>query len=282
MKHSRQKPSRETFLHTFVSPAPTTVGTALSQDEVDLYKRARDAMWPVARIATYDDFSKWLFTIVAVIGTLGAAFSSTAFKVMTPLGAVIFGFAMLLASIALAASVLSRASDFPPDVNWMSQEAVSAASKVMLQKRSLVWVAGLCFATSLLCASAAPLVSLFAPSSRQGTLAVVSAKDGIHVDVVLASRENGVGELTIIGIQGRTETVFSYQRATSDISGSVRLTGNTPLLGGTFTALRLVISCGPALSRDQEVTLPIVQSGIAATSEQFHQALASGACVGGS
>ena len=62
-------------------------------------------MWPVARIATYDDFSKWLFTIVAVIGTLGAAFSSTAFKVMTPLRAVIFGFAMLLASIALAASV---------------------------------------------------------------------------------------------------------------------------------------------------------------------------------
>lgn len=134
-KHSEPDPPRDSFLESYVSPPPVTVGTALSPDEIDLYKKARDSMWPIARIATYDDFAKWLFTTIAVIGTLGAALSGTAFKVMRPAGAVVLGVSALLASIALATSVLSRASDFPPNTNWMSQEAVSNASQLMRRKR---------------------------------------------------------------------------------------------------------------------------------------------------
>lgn len=74
------------------------------------------------------------------------------------------------------------------------------------------------------------MVSLFSIPSRQGYITVSSGKDGIHVGVVLVSKDDNAGELTVIGIQGKTEAVFSYQKANSDDSGTLKLDGSAPLL----------------------------------------------------
>ena len=51
-----------------------------SPDEIDLFKKYRDLALPAGRLASLDDFAKWLFTSITVIGSLAAAFSSSAIK----------------------------------------------------------------------------------------------------------------------------------------------------------------------------------------------------------
>src|SRR6185437_13996030 len=93
----------------------------LPPDDVELLKKYRDIVMPAARLAGYDDFAKWLFTITAVIGTLGAAFSNSALKGLNGYGVTCFFLAVIATGLSLALAVIQRSIDIPK-LNWHSLE----------------------------------------------------------------------------------------------------------------------------------------------------------------
>src|SRR5271157_5263153 len=92
---------------------------AMSDDEVQLLKKERDLALPDARIMGYDDFAKWLFTIITVVGTLGAAFSNAALPKLKGVGAVLFFVAIASTGVSLAVAVIVNGVD-PQDANGQS------------------------------------------------------------------------------------------------------------------------------------------------------------------
>ena len=101
-------------------PAPA-VPVPISPDKVELLKKYRELVMPAARLASYDDFAKWLFTIAATIGTLGAAFSNAALKSLGGTGAFIFFLGIVATGISLALAVVQRTIDIT-EPNWQSLE----------------------------------------------------------------------------------------------------------------------------------------------------------------
>src|SRR5690348_16406007 len=124
----------------------------LSTDEVELLKKQRDLLLPAARIAAYDEFAKWLFTIITVVGTLGAAFSNSALKKLNGSGAVLFFLSIAATGVSLALAMFLRCVEVSR-VNWQSlPDILEKGRSVLNVKRWLAWLAGSCFALGLLMA----------------------------------------------------------------------------------------------------------------------------------
>src|ERR1700730_7293578 len=66
----------------------------LSDAEVKQLQALQTVFDPAASLKRVDDFSKWIFASIGVIGSLGAAFSNSAFSTLAPCGKDIFGIAV--------------------------------------------------------------------------------------------------------------------------------------------------------------------------------------------
>ncbi len=109
-------------------PKPASV--PISDDYVELLKKQRELALPSNRIASYDDFAKWLFTTATVVGTLGAAFSNAAFKNLQGSASVLFFAAVAATGVSLALAVIERTIE-PKDANFQDLNDMLQKAKAL-------------------------------------------------------------------------------------------------------------------------------------------------------
>lgn len=232
----------------------------LSADEVDLLKKQRDLLLPATRIAAIDDFAKWLFTTITVVGTLGAAFSNSAFKKLDGLGAVLFFLAIAATGVSLAFAVLLRCVE-TGRVNWNSlEEILQRGSAVLNIKRGLAWIAGTCFALAILLAGISPLVS-GDQSTETGSpglpLSYSFGKDGLRVTAALKQSPGTIGEVKILAQLPTGESLIAAHRVTADKKGVLHFDASSASLPQGISGLKITVICSVKENKSQSLLLPI-------------------------
>jgi hypothetical protein len=219
---------------------------ALSPDEVELFKKQRELALPAARIASYDEFAKWLFTIITVVGTLGAAFSNAAFKKLNGYGAVFFFLAIATTGVSLALAIILRSVE-PGDANWYNlDDMLQKATAALKIKRTLAWAAGVLFATAIVLAGISPFAS--GDQSKDSTvtgraLSYSYGKDGIHVTAALPRRAQTVGEIRVSAMLPKDESLIAAQRVVVDQQGIMRLDISSASIPATSTVIKISLIC---------------------------------------
>jgi len=237
-------------------PNPNPAGIPLSPDDVELLKKYRDIVMPAARLAGYDDFAKWLFTITAVIGTLGAAFSNSALKALRGPGVTVFFLAIVATGLSLALAVIQRSVDIPK-LNWQNLEDMLQKTEAALRiKRLMAWTAGTLFAFAILLAGLAPLLTARTPSADAGKLAYSYGKEGVRATLTLLQAEGTEAEVEIIAQSASGGTLVAAQRAAADSSGLVRLDLTSAAIPPASTGVRVSIRCGIKLDKEQGLVIP--------------------------
>lgn len=204
-----------------LSPGP---GVPISQDEVDLLKKYRDIVMPANRLAGYDEFAKWLFTLTAVIGTLGAAFSSTALKGLSGDGVKAFFLAVSATAVSLALAVIQRSIDIPKP-NWQNLDDMIQKTEVALRiKRILAWFAGSFFAVAIILAGLAPfLTARSTPKEIKNSFTYSYGKDGILASAALTLPKNRTVKLDVVAESPTGQASIASQLSVTDINGSVKM-----------------------------------------------------------
>jgi hypothetical protein len=236
---------------------PPTVPVPISQDEVDLLKKYRDIVMPAARLSGYDEFAKWLFTITAVIGTLGAAFSNSALKGLRGPGVISFFLAIVATAVSLSLAVIQRSIDIPKP-NWQNLEDMLQKTEAALRiKRVLAWCAGTSFAAAILLAGLAPLFTARSSPDETGRLAYAFGKDGVHTTLTLSQKDEA--QIEIVALSATGVVVIAAQRAAADPTGLVHFDVVSTAVPTGSTGVRVTVHCGPNLSRAQSVDIPLQQ-----------------------
>jgi hypothetical protein len=238
------------------TPNANPAGIPLSPDEVELLKKYRDIVMPAARLAGYDDFAKWLFTITAVIGTLGAAFSNSALKGLRGPGVTVFFLAIVATGLSLALAVIQRSVDIPK-LNWQNLEDMLQKTETALRiKRLMAWSAGTSFAFAILLAGLAPLLTARAPLADVGKLSYLYGKEGVHATLTLLQAEGTEAEVEIIAQSASGGTVVAAQRAAADSSGLVHFDLTSTAIPAASTGVQVSIRCGNKLDKDRSLAIP--------------------------
>jgi hypothetical protein len=224
-----QKPS-------FIIPEPpkSKFPIPLSPDDQALYLKYRDMFMPAARLSNYDEFSKWLFTVSAAVGTLGAAFSNAAFAKLSGFGAVMFGIAICLAGLSLGMATFARTVDLPQEYWSTLDDMLCYAKPTVKWKRRLTLLGGVFLCLALICASLAPsLSSIRLPASPNAYGTYVIAKDGAHVVFVLKSYSPGSSiEATVFAVDDAEKPVAAGRSvAGTDGNATLDLTIAVPPAG---------------------------------------------------
>jgi hypothetical protein len=222
---------------------------------VDLLKKYRDIVMPAARLAGYDDFAKWLFTIAAFIGSLGAAFSNAALKGLAGTGVMVFFLAIVATGISLALAVVQRSVDIPK-VNWQSlEDMLEKTERTLRIKRAIALVAGASFAIAILLAGLAPLLS-----ARRGAGNVFTysyGKDGIRATVTLVESGTTESEIELLAQSPSSIILIGAQRAEADFNGVARLDlTSAPIPAGT-TDVSVKIRCDAKTTKAQTFLIPL-------------------------
>ena len=239
------------------SPNPPEGPYPIPPDDVELLKKYRDIVMPAARLAGYDDFAKWLFTIAAVIGTLGAAFSNAALKGLGGAGVTVFFLAIVATAISLALAVIQRSVDIPK-LNWHDLDDMLKKTEAALRvKRARAWIAGTFFAAAIILAGLAPLLTArTAHHETRNSLTYSYGKDGIHATVSLAEPSGTESEIAIAAQSASNETLIAAQRATADFSGVVRLDVTSSAIPVGSTGVSMSIHCDVKSNKVQNLVIP--------------------------
>jgi hypothetical protein len=243
------------------NPNPPRV---LSPDEIELLKKYRDLTMPAARLAGLDDFAKWLFTSVTVIGSLAAAFSTSAIKTFDTCSAAAFFVAIFLTGVSLFLAVCLRAVE-PAKANWQNLEDMLAKNETALRtKQTFARGSGAAFALAVLAAGCAPLLSLACRPAVQNALSYSFGKDGIKASASFTQPPQTLSEIRIISQEPSKETVIAAQRSAAGADSAVKLeaSGSLPV---TSTGVRIVVTCDASKNLQQEVTITINPAGGAAS-----------------
>jgi hypothetical protein len=226
----------------------------LSPDAVDQLKKYRDLAMPAARLAALDDFAKWLFTSISVIGSLAAAFSISA--MFTPCSAALFFIALLLTGSSLFLAVCLRAIE-PRGANWQSlPDMIAKDEETLRTKQKLATASGAAFALAVLVAGAAPLSSLVCRPPVQNTLAYSVGKVGVHASVNYAQAVGSIGELRIVSEGAAKETLVAAQRVVATSGGTVKLDA-AGALPADSTGFRIIPTCDGAKATQQSVSVTL-------------------------
>jgi hypothetical protein len=230
----------------------------LSPDEVDQLKKYRDLAMPAARLAALDEFAKWLFTSIGVIGSLAAAFSTSAIKEFTTCSATLFFIALLLTGVSLFLAVCLRATE-PRGANWQSLPDMLAKDREALRtKQKLATASGAAFALAVLVAGAAPLSSLICRPLVQNTLTYSFGKDGVHASVNYSQATGSIGELSIVSEAPVKETLVAAQRGVATSAGTIKLDA-AGALPADSTGFRIILTCDSATQGQQSVSVALSQ-----------------------
>jgi hypothetical protein len=243
------------------NPNPPRV---MSPDEVELLKKYRDLTMPAARMAGLDDFAKWLFTSITVIGSLAAAFSTSAIKTFNTCSAASFFAAIFLTGIALFLAVCLRAVE-PRHANWQNlDDMLEKNEKALRIKQWLAASSGAAFALAVLAAGSAPLLSLACRPAVQNGLTYSFGKDGIKASASFAQPPQTLSEIRIISQEPAKETVIAAQRSAAGADSAVKLeaSGSLP---ATSTGVRIVVACDVSKTGQESLAIALPQTAGAAS-----------------
>ncbi|HEY6765125.1 MAG TPA: hypothetical protein VI386_10155 [Candidatus Sulfotelmatobacter sp.] len=198
---------------------------------------------PAGSLKRVDDFSKWIFASIGVVGSLGAAFSNSAFSSLALCGKDIFGVAVFLAGLSLFAATWTIEPQWV-HANTASRESMLAAvdANLRARRRPLQIACGL-FSLSLVVAALAPLVSLQCGKDGQVALAYDIKADGKMTGQATAAKLSAFVpiELTIQGTSLPQGGVVPRQRRVTDEKGQASLSIDLPN-GRVGNDLKLVVS----------------------------------------
>jgi hypothetical protein len=205
-------------------PSKSKFPIPLSPDDQTLYLKYREMFMPAARLSNYDEFSKWLFTVSATVGTFGAAFSNAAFTKLSGFGAIMFGIAVALVGLSLGMATFARTVDLPQEY-WSTLEDMLGYAKTTVRwKHWLTLLGGILLGLALICASLAPsLSSIPLPVSPNAYVTYILGKDGVHVAFVLRGYAPGsVIEGSVLAVDD-SEKTLAAGRSVAGNDGSANL-----------------------------------------------------------
>jgi hypothetical protein len=202
----------------------------LSDAEVKQLQALQTVFDPAASLKRVDDFSKWIFASIGVIGSLGAAFSNSAFSTLAPCGKDIFGIAVVLSGLSLFAATWTIEPKWV-HANTASRESMLAAVEANLRARRLpLQIAAGLFSLSLAVAALAPLASLQCAKAGEIALAYDIKADGKITGQATATKLGALVpvELTIQGVSLPQGTAIPKQRKVTDDKGQASLSIDIP------------------------------------------------------
>lgn len=121
---------------------------------------------PVDALKRVDNFAKWIFASIAIVGTLGAGLSNAAFKTLSEEGTFVLGGAIFLVGLSLLAATLALEPQWV-HANLSSRDSMLAAVDENLRRRRRpVQVAAILFGLALVVAASAPIASALSSWSR--------------------------------------------------------------------------------------------------------------------
>jgi hypothetical protein len=224
----------------------------LSDAEVKQLQALQALFDPAASLKRVDDFSKWIFASISVIGTLGAAFSNSAFSSLAPCGKYVFAVAVLLTGVSLFAATMAIEPSWV-HANPASREAMLAAVDANLRaRRTPLRIAATLFALAVVTAALAPLVSLQCTTPGAVATGYEIKADGKISGQVTASRLDAFVpiELSIHATSVPQNTVIPRQRKITDEKGQASLSIDLP--AGKFSNdLTLVVNWADRNSQGQ-------------------------------
>jgi hypothetical protein len=217
-------------------------GQVVSQEEKAEFDSLRAVFDPKAALDRLDSYGKWLFASAAVVGSLGAGLSNSAFSKLRGVGVWLFAFAILALGLSLVAASRSIA---PHWINALINNLASLRGAVEKQfktrQRQLAMAAG-SFAFALVLAALSPLASLVG----NNTVPIVhySLDEKGTFDAGLEA--NGLSPGTMIELRLETRAgatvILPKAAATADQNGQLKVTLRISNFGSSPATLDLV-SC---------------------------------------
>jgi hypothetical protein len=242
----------------------------ISTDEIELLKKYRDLSMPAARLAGLDDFAKWLFSSIAVIGTLAAGFSTSAIKTFDARSAAVFFAAIFMTGVSLFLAVCLRAVG-PKKANYYSlPDMLEKDDQALRVKQILAAGSGAFFALVVLTAGFSPLASAIwhrpAPQLPK-TLLYSYGKDGLKTSASFSNGPHAISEMKVtaqVAAEGRTtEALLAVQRMVSGDDGIAKLEVAASTVNPATTSITIGITCDPAKHLTQTVVLRFSQAAVA-------------------
>ncbi len=200
----------------------------LSPDEIEQIRGLREQFKPEISWKRLEDFGKWLFVSVAVVGTLGAGFSNISFQNLDGYGKYVFALAIIFVGISLACAVFGLAPRkvmIVPDSRDSMRQTLS--QQVAYRHRVMKW-ATLFFASALVLAALAPFISSLKISQEQRQVFVTySLKSDGKLEVQLAGRGLKPHSLIELGLNmephATSKVLLPRIRSNTDASGAVNI-----------------------------------------------------------
>jgi hypothetical protein len=224
----------------------------LSDAEVKQLQALQALFDPAASLKRIDDFSKWIFASISVIGTLGAAFSNSALSSLAPCGKTMFAIAVLLTGVSLFAATLAIEPTWV-HANPASREAMLAAVDANIRaRRTPLRIAATLFAIAIITAALSPLVSLLCSTPGKVAIGYEIKADGKISGQATASKMDAFipVELSIQATSVPPNAVIPRQRKITDEKGQASLSIDLPV-GKFSNDLTLVVKWADRNSQGQ-------------------------------
>jgi len=219
------------------------VGRPVSPDEQQQLAALQGLFKPAEAMKRVDDFAKWIFASIAVVGTLGAGFSNAAFQTLSDAGRFMLAGAVLLVGASLYAATLALAPEWV-DVNPASRGSMLAAVEAKLRRRRRpLQAAAALFALALVMAASAPLANVVSAWARS---AHVVLNYEWKADGKLSAQLAGVGLNAYAPVELSLETAAAppveqvRTRKAADANGKAEASLDVALSLPAGTALRLI------------------------------------------
>jgi hypothetical protein len=233
----------------------------LSPDEIEILKKYRDLSMPAAQLAGLDDFAKWLFSSISVIGTLAAGFSTVAIKSFSTQSAVVFFIAISLTGLSLFLAVCLRTIQ-PRKANYQSLDDMLQKDGEALKGKQICAVgAGASFALAVLVSGVAPLASVIFHTTPQSSLLYSYGKEGLKASVSFKTAPHTQSEMRLVALKTSdktiTESLLSAQTTRSGDDGDTKLELSVPTIPPTATGLKIDITCDKEKQTKQTIMLKL-------------------------
>jgi len=236
----------------------TIVGRPLSAAEQQQLTDLQALFKPADALKRVDDFAKWVFTSIAVVGTLGAGFSNSAFGTLTASGKILFGIAMLLLGASLFASTLALEPEWvhANPSSWYSM-LVAVNTNLRKRRRPIRWAAAL-FGLALVTAASVPMVSTFTGKEPRVLLGYELKPNGKFTGLLTGTglKPYTVVELRVETGKGSKLWLAPSTRKSADAQGEVSLNVDLENARDAGSELRLISGWANSVPDVVEEPLP--------------------------
>lgn len=217
-------------------------GQVVSQEEKAEFDSLRAIFDPKTGLDRLDSYGKWLFTSAAIVGSLGAGLSNSAFSKLRSAGVWLFAFAILALGFCLVAASRSIA---PHWINALLNDLASLRCAVGQQfktrRRQLAVAAGL-FAFALVLAALSPIASLVGQNRLPVVHYSVDEKGAFEAGLEASNLKPGT--MIELRLETRSNATIALPRAasTADLDGQLKVAIKLSNFGSSPPSLDLV-SC---------------------------------------